>query len=178
MNTLSLLHLFLVLHIIGISLMVGTSVVERFTFGAFRRRLKRGDAASIVLLDHLSRLGVLLGIGAALLVLSGTGMLFLTGGVFVHQGWFKIKLVLVGMLILNGFGFGGRQMARLKKLMQPAVARHPFRHRPPGDVDKGQLVLCPATDDLFGDHWLVGCECVGGTWLLPLVDTGSKKIVL
>jgi hypothetical protein len=126
MNTLSLLHLFLVLHIIGISLMVGTSVVERFTFGAFRRRLKRGDAASIVLLDHLSRLGVLLGIGAALLVLSGTGMLFLTGGVFVHQGWFKIKLVLVGMLILNGFGFGGRQMARLKKLMQPAVARIPL----------------------------------------------------
>ena len=125
MNTLFLLHLFLVLHIIGISLMVGTSVVEMFTFGAFRRSLNLGDAASIVLLDHLSRLGVLLGIGAALLVLSGTGMLFLTRGVFVHQGWFKVKLVLVAILILNGFGFGGRQMARLKKLMQPAAAGVP-----------------------------------------------------
>jgi hypothetical protein len=126
MNTLFLLHLFLVLHIIGISLMVGTTVVEWFTFGAFRRRLKRDDPVSIVLFDHLSRLGVLLGIGAALLVLSGTGMLFLTRGVFVHQGWFKVKLVLVVILILNGFGFGGRQMARLKKLMQPAPTGIPL----------------------------------------------------
>ena len=126
MNTLFLLHLFLILHIIGISLMVGTSVVEMFTFGAFRRSLNRGDGASIVLLDHLSRLGVLLGIGAALLVLSGTGMLFLTRGVFVHQGWFKVKLVLVAILLLNGFGFGSRQMARLKKLMQPAPTGIPL----------------------------------------------------
>jgi hypothetical protein len=43
------LHLFLVLHIIGISLMVGTTVVEVVTFGAFRRRLKCDDPASIVL---------------------------------------------------------------------------------------------------------------------------------
>jgi hypothetical protein len=73
-------------------------------------------------LEHLSRLGVLLGIGAALLVLSGTGMLLLTRGVFIHQLWFKVKLALVAILILNGFGFGGRQIARIKKLMQPVPA--------------------------------------------------------
>jgi hypothetical protein len=32
--------------------------------------------------------------------------------------------------------------------------------RPSGDAAKGQLVLCHTTVDLFGDHWLVGCECV------------------
>jgi hypothetical protein len=119
MNGISLLHLLLSLHVTGLCLMAGTSAADMVTFRAFRRRLERGDPTSSVLLEHLDKLGVLLGIGAALLVLSGVGMMALTHGIFMHAGWFKVKLVLVALLILNGFGFGGRQTARIRKLVVP-----------------------------------------------------------
>jgi hypothetical protein len=48
----------------------------------------------------------LIGIGAALLILTGFGMMILTKGVFGQQGWFRIKFGLVILLIGSGEGFG------------------------------------------------------------------------
>ena len=63
----------------------------------------------------MDKFSALLGIGAALLIISGTGMMIITHGAFAHQIWFKIKLALILTLILNGFLVGGRQKSKLKK---------------------------------------------------------------
>jgi uncharacterized membrane protein SirB2 len=63
----------------------------------------------------MSRLGVVLGIGGGLLIFSGLGLMTITHGVFMHQLWFKIKLALIIMLVLNGFLVGNREVKKLRK---------------------------------------------------------------
>jgi len=117
MNTLISLQLLLVLHLIGLALMVGTTVVEYITFKTFAKLFDTERERSCSLLYLMKKLSVLLGIGAALLIISGSGLLIITGGVFAHQVWFQIKLLLVLALILNGFMVGSRQEAKLKNSM-------------------------------------------------------------
>jgi len=42
-------------------------------------------------------------------------MMIITHGAFAHQIWFKVKLVLILTLILNGFLVGARQKSKLTK---------------------------------------------------------------
>ena len=66
----------------------------------------------------MSKLSVLLIAGAILLIVSGTGLFIVTHGVFAEQIWFKFKMGLIVVLILNGFFFGGRQGAKLKNIIR------------------------------------------------------------
>jgi hypothetical protein len=115
MNTLILLQICLVAHLIGLTLMAGTTAAECITFKTFRKMPDNEKDKAMGLLKLMEKLSSLMSLGAALLVISGTGLLVITGGVFFHQFWFKVKLVLIVMLILNGFLVGGRQHAILKK---------------------------------------------------------------
>ncbi|PSL44172.1 putative membrane protein DUF2214 [Chitinophaga niastensis] len=115
MSTLILFQIFLILHLTGLTLMAGTTVADYITFKTFSKRFEQEKEGSLNLLDLMTKLSVLLGIGAALLIVSGIGLMFSTGGVFAHQIWFKIKLMLILMLILNGFLVKGRQESKLKK---------------------------------------------------------------
>ena len=117
MNTLISLQVLLVLHLTGLALMAGTTVVEYIAFKTFAKLFDTERERSRSLLFLMKKLSVLLGIGAALLIISGSGLLIITSGVFVHQVWFEIKLLLVLALILNGFLVGGRQEVKLKNSM-------------------------------------------------------------
>ncbi|WP_426672172.1 hypothetical protein ACPPVU_13180 [Mucilaginibacter sp. McL0603] len=114
MNTLILLQIFLVLHLIGLTLMAGTTVAEFIIFGNFAKMYDNERQRSLSLLEVMKKLSMLLGLGGALLILSGIGLFTVTGGAFAHQIWFKIKLSLILVLILNGFLVGGRQELKLK----------------------------------------------------------------
>jgi uncharacterized membrane protein SirB2 len=114
MNTMILLQILLVVHLSGLALMAGTTVVDTVTFRFFSKSFEKQRERSITLLALMGKLEALLGIGAALLILSGTGLLIITHGAFAHQIWFKIKLALILTLILNGFIIGGRQKSKLK----------------------------------------------------------------
>lgn len=48
------------------------------------------------------------GIGGVLLLLSGTGLMWLTHGVFLHQPWLQVKLGLVILLVINELFVGKR----------------------------------------------------------------------
>ena len=122
MNTLILLQICLVVHLTGLTLMAGTTVAEYITFQLFRRILDTEREKSFGLLKLMKKLSALLGIGAALLILSGTGLLIITGGAFMHQFWFKVKLVLIITLILNGFLVGSRQESKLKNAINESGA--------------------------------------------------------
>lgn len=117
MNTLILLQICLVVHLVGLALMAGTTAAEYITFKTFRKTPDNEKDKAMGLLKLMEKLSSLMSLGAALLVISGTGLLVITGGVFFHQFWFKVKLVLIVMLILNGFLVGGRQHTKLKKGM-------------------------------------------------------------
>ena len=114
MNAMIFLQILLVVHLSGLALMAGTTVVDTVTFRFFSKSLEKQRERSLSLLALMGKLEALLGIGAALLILSGTGLLIITHGAFVHQIWFKIKLALILTLILNGFIVGGRQKSKLK----------------------------------------------------------------
>ena len=114
MNTLILLQISIILHLVGLTLMAGTTVAEYITFNTFSKLFDKNRERSLSLLELLKKLSGLLGIGAALLILSGIGLFIITNGVFIHQLWFRIKLLLIGILILNGFLVGSRQESKLK----------------------------------------------------------------
>jgi hypothetical protein len=114
MNTLIILQTLLILHLSGLTLMAGTTVTEYITFKTFSKQYEKEKERALNLLGLMNKLSALLGIGAALLILSGTGLLILTNGIFLHQFWFKVKLVMILTLILNGFLVGLRQESKLK----------------------------------------------------------------
>ena len=117
MNTMILLNIFLIAHLTGLALMAGTTVADTVTFNAFSKSFRKDGTPALNLLALMDKFSALLGIGAALLIISGTGMLIITHGAFAHQIWFKIKLALILALILNGFVVGGRQKSKLKKYL-------------------------------------------------------------
>lgn len=73
-------------------------------------------------MEIMSKLSVLLIAGAMLLIVSGTGLFIVTHGVFAEQLWFKLKMGLIVILILNGFFFGGRQESKLKNIIRESGA--------------------------------------------------------
>lgn len=117
MNTMILLNIFLITHLTGLALMAGTTVADTVTFNTFSKSFRNDRTPSATLLALMDKFSVLLGIGAALLIISGTGMMIITHGAFAHQIWFKIKLALILTLILNGFLVGGRQKSYLKRCL-------------------------------------------------------------
>jgi uncharacterized membrane protein SirB2 len=117
MNRLYLLQSVLTLHLIGLVIMAGTTIVDYLTFKTFWKLFEQEKEKSRSLLQIMSRFSRLIGIGAAVLILTGLGMMVITGGVFGEQGWFRIKFALVILLVLNGVFIGRRQGSRLRKLI-------------------------------------------------------------
>ena len=110
-----LLNICLIIHLSGLALMLGTTIAETVTFNVFSKSFKKDALPSLNLLALMDKFSALLGIGAAFLILSGTGMMIITHGAFAHQIWFKIKLALILTLVLNGFLAGTRLKSKLER---------------------------------------------------------------
>ncbi|NOW97146.1 putative membrane protein SirB2 [Mucilaginibacter sp. SG564] len=104
----------LVLHLSGLVMMAGTTVVDYSVFKTFWKQIDQGNSNPAGLMESTSNSSRLIGIGAALLVLTGIGMMAITHGVFGEQLWFRIKFGLVIILILNGILTGRRQGTKLR----------------------------------------------------------------
>ena|ERR1700754_3166987 len=102
MTSPTFLQLDLILHITGFTIMAGTILADF----AISRRLDKYILAdrpkAITILETTAGLGRLIGIGAALLILTGVGMVIIYKGTIAQMLWFKIKMVLVLLVILNG----------------------------------------------------------------------------
>lgn len=92
----------LTLHLMGLVIMAGTTLVN---FVTLRTLWKLPDVESekqmglLLLTGKLSRV---ISIGAAMLIITGFAMMFITHGVFGEQLWFRIKFALVIILVVNG----------------------------------------------------------------------------
>jgi hypothetical protein len=98
--------------------MAGTSAVDFIIFNDFNKKFEFEFEKSLLLIEIMSKLSVLTIAGGILLIVSGTGLFFVTHGVFAEQTWFNLKMGLLVILILNGIFFGGKQGAKLKNILR------------------------------------------------------------
>jgi hypothetical protein len=106
-----LLPVFLTLHLIGLVIMAGTTIVDYITLKTLWKLPDQQNG----LLQLGGNLSVLLRIGAAVLITSGFIMMFITHGVFGEMLWFRIKFAIVIILVLNGI-IGTKQSNRFRTL--------------------------------------------------------------
>jgi hypothetical protein len=102
------------MHLSGLILMVGTTVAAFVTFRAFKNRFKVKSETATGLLQLLLNLDPIKGIGGILLIISGIGLTYITGWVFLHMLWLQLKLSLILLLPLNEILIGKKQLKKLK----------------------------------------------------------------
>jgi hypothetical protein len=122
-----LLPALLSLHLIALVLMAGTTLVDFITLRSFWQLFEKQKERASVLLEATVSYSRMIGIGAAFLILTGFGMMFITHGVFGEQLWFRVKFVFVLLLVANGVFIGRRLGLRLRKTMNGTDQPNPDR---------------------------------------------------
>lgn len=102
MTSPTFLQLDLILHITGFTIMAGTILADFAISRRLDKYILSDRPKAITILETTAGLGRLIGIGAALLILTGIGMVIIYKGTIAQMLWFKIKMVLVLLVILNG----------------------------------------------------------------------------
>jgi hypothetical protein len=93
----------LLMHITGLTLAAGTTFVGYLMNRRFWKFYGTDRIKALTVIELGAWLPRIIGIGIGLLLLSGFFMMYLTKGVFAEQRWFRIKGILVLMVIGNGF---------------------------------------------------------------------------
>ena len=109
------LRVLLALHITGIVIMAGTTMIDYLTFRTFWKFADQGDFRSLSLIPLMAKYGAFIRTGAVILMLTGCIMLILEKNVRWHQLRFKVKMVLVILLVLNGLFVGNKQGHKLRE---------------------------------------------------------------
>lgn len=112
------LHWYLVLHITGFTLMAGTIAADFAINRRLGKYLITDKLKAMSMLESATAFPRLIGIGGALLLVTGIGMVIVLKGVVAHMLWFRIKMILVVFVVLNGSIVLRRQAGRLKVLLQ------------------------------------------------------------
>lgn len=107
----------LVLHVMGITVMAGTTFIDFITFQAFSRSFLTDKAKSLVLGNYLDKLQRFLGIGMLLILASGIMMMVKLHEVWGAQLWFRIKMGILLLIIINGLGLRRRAGSKLKAIV-------------------------------------------------------------
>ena len=105
----------LVIHIAGIVLIAGITLAGYILAAQVWRFIETGRSKSIAL--HSVALGMerLVAIGGMITIASGITMVIALHGVVVSQTWFRVKMVLVLIIILNAAIFAKRQNKKLQQ---------------------------------------------------------------
>lgn len=120
------------LHIAGIVIMAGTTLVDYLTFKTFWKLAEHGDNRSLGLVPLMEKYGALIRAGAVTLMLTGLAMLILQKNDWTHQFWFKVKLVLFFLSLLNGMFVGNTLGHNFRKMVTssvPDLPRHTMQVR-------------------------------------------------
>ena len=118
MNTQTYLSIYLVLHITGFTMMAGSILADFAINQRLNRYLLRDKARAAGVLDTVAVFARLVTIGAVMLLVTGIAMVMVFKGVVAQMLWFKIKMVLVVLVALNGAVVLRRGGNRLKTLLQ------------------------------------------------------------
>jgi uncharacterized membrane protein SirB2 len=117
MTSSTFLQLCLVGHVAGFTIMAGTVFADFSILRRLNKYLVSDKRKALSILEGSAGLPALIGIGAALLVASGIGMVFLFKGAVTGAPWFRIKMLLVLAVILNGTVMARPAVQKLRKLL-------------------------------------------------------------
>lgn len=138
----------LITHIVGITLMAGTTLVEYLLTRHFWKLYASDRSRAIATNEDGFNFHLIVNIGIILLILSGVTMLVITQGVFAKQIWFQIKIGLIVIIAINGSAFGRKQDAKLKRLI--SMEKLNFQDDPRGQENrKDDLMKVKNRLDLF-----------------------------
>ena len=111
------LHWYLVLHITGFTLMAGTIAADFAINRRLGKYLLTDKSKARSMLEGAAGFPALIGFGGLLLLTTGIGMVILFKGAVARMLWFRIKMILVVLVILNGSLVLRRQGSRLRVLL-------------------------------------------------------------
>lgn len=109
-------RLLLALHIAGIITMAGTTLIDFITFRTFCNMMNGRDDRTLGLLPIMSRFGMWVRTGAAIIILTGAALLGLSRDL-LDQAWFKVKILMVIGLVLNGMLVGNQLGGKFRSLV-------------------------------------------------------------
>ncbi|HEY5745413.1 MAG TPA: hypothetical protein VIU12_05005 [Chryseolinea sp.] len=118
MTTQTLYHAFLLFHITGIILFIGTTVADYLAVNQFWRHYEQDPLKGQAIWQAVSKFSVLMGVGMILIIITAVGMMAFTHGVFGEQVWLRVKVPIVLLTILNGVLIRRGQGAKLSKILQ------------------------------------------------------------
>lgn len=105
----------LTLHLIAFILLAGTTFLDFLNYRTFWKLVNRQKEQASGVLAATTNYSRLTGIGAALLIVTGLSMVALMDGFPSEQLWFRIKMILVLLLVIN-YVFNGRRLGiKLRK---------------------------------------------------------------
>lgn len=122
MKTYVFYNLSLVTHIIGLIMMAGSTLITYVATKQFWKQYAINKLNGIAINQVISKITTLFQIGFTLLILSGISMMAITHGAFAEQIWFRIKLGLIIIIILNKFIIERRQSIKLQNLLSPETS--------------------------------------------------------
>lgn len=117
----TLYQLALVGHVIGITIMAGASFIDFISFRALWSAFRTDYAKALVLENYLSKLQRFLGIGMLVILSSGVLMMVKLHEVWGAQLWFRIKMGVLLLIVINGLGLRRILGSKLKKVLVQAT---------------------------------------------------------
>jgi hypothetical protein len=118
MNAQTFLSIDLVLHITGFTMMAGAVFADYVIRRRMNPYLISDKSRAVGVLESMAGFPRVIGIGAALLVVTGVAMLSIFKGAVTSMLWFKIKMILVVLVAVNGAVVLQRNSNRQKTLLQ------------------------------------------------------------
>lgn len=109
---------FLMLHLIALILLAGTTLIDFLNYRLFWKLFEHKQERAFAILEVSAPYSRLTGIGAALLIVTGICMVALNHGWPAGQLWFRIKMILVLLLIVNTIFNGRRLGLKLRKIIE------------------------------------------------------------
>src|SRR6476660_6840385 len=106
----TLLQICLVLHITGIVLLGGTTLMNYIISRQFWSCIETDKNKAIIINSTTLTFGRITGIGGLLTILTGVTMVAILHGVVDSKPWFRIKMILVLLIILNALLFASRKV--------------------------------------------------------------------
>jgi hypothetical protein len=107
----------LVAHVVGITVMAGATFVDFAMFSQLRKAIRKDKARGLIIEELMQRLQRFMGIGMAVIILSGVAMMAYLHQVWGQQTWFRVKMGFLLLIIINGLGLRRLLGNKLKKLM-------------------------------------------------------------
>jgi hypothetical protein len=105
----------LTLHLIAFILMAGTTFIDFVNYRTFWKLVNSQREQALGILATTTNYSRLAGIGAALLIATGMGMVAFLQGIPETQLWFRIKMIFVLLLVINSIFNGRRLDIKLRK---------------------------------------------------------------